>query len=291
MMNYLAFDIGGTYTKFAVINHNYQIIEQGEYPTLAMLGKKQILKTSINKIKELKDSHQIQGVAISSPGIIDYQNGIVSYANQLMPNYAGTNFAVEITQATDLRTTVENDVNCFALSETLNGNDNFIMITIGTGIGGAIVFNNRIFHGINNSAGEFGQMVIDNQKWEDLASVKSLLEKARLFSLQVKNGEELFNLYDLKNIVAMNLIAEFYNNLAKGICNLAYLFNPSKIILGGGITKRKEAFLNELNVAVNRIVDPNYWGSTVLSIGRFMNDGGLIGALVHHLNQRETVQN
>ncbi|HOH17845.1 MAG TPA: hypothetical protein PK087_00840, partial [Bacilli bacterium] len=59
----------------------------------------------------------------------------------------------------------------------------------------------------------------------------------------------------------------------------------------GGITKRKEAFLNELNVAVNRIVDPNYWGSTVLSIGRFMNDGGLIGALVHHLNQRETVQN
>ncbi|MGD9886381.1 MAG: ROK family protein [Bacilli bacterium] len=284
-MNYLAFDIGGTYTKFAVINHNYQIIERGEYQTLAMLGKKQILKATINKIKELKDIHQIQGVAISTPGIIDYQNGIVSYANNLMPNYAGTNFAFEIMQATDLKATVENDVNCFALSETLIGNDSFIMITIGTGIGGAIVINNRIFHGINNSAGEFGQMVIDNQKWEELASIKSLLEKARLFNLQVKNGEELFNLYDLKNVVAMNLVAEFYNNLAKGICNLAYLFNPTKIILGGGITRRKESLINDLNVAINRIVDSNYWGSTTLTIGRFMNDGGLIGALVHHFNQ------
>ncbi|MGD9604784.1 MAG: ROK family protein [Bacilli bacterium] len=286
-MNYLAFDIGGTFTKFAVINHNYQIIERGEYPTLAMLGKKQILKTTINKIKELKDIHQIQGIAISSPGIIDYQNGIVSYANNLMPNYANTNFAQEIFQATELKATVENDVNCFALSETLIGNDTFIMITIGTGIGGAIVFNNRILHGINNSAGEFGQMVIDNQKWEELASIKSLLEKARLFNLQVKNGEELFNLYDLKNVVAMNLVAEFYNNLAKGICNLAYLFNPPKIILGGGITRRKDSLLNDLNIAINRIVDPNYWGSTVLTIGRFMNDGGLIGALVHHLSQIE----
>ncbi|MDD3106351.1 MAG: ROK family protein [Bacilli bacterium] len=284
-MNYLAFDIGGTFTKFAIINDNYQFIERGEYPTLAMLGKKQILKSTINKIKELQDPYQIAGVAISSPGIIDYQNGIVSFANNLMPNYANTNFQQEVLQATNLHATVENDVNCFALSETLIGNDSFIMITIGTGIGGAIVINNCIFHGVNNSAGEFGQMVIDNQKWEDLASIKSLLEKARLFNLQVKNGEELFNLYDQKNIIAMNLVSEFYNNLAKGICNLAYLFNPTKIILGGGITRRKESLLNDLNASINRIVDTNYWGSTTLAIGRFMNDGGLIGALVHHLKK------
>jgi predicted NBD/HSP70 family sugar kinase len=112
--------------------------------------------------------------------------------------------------------------------------------------------------------------------------MKSLLEKARLFNLPVKNGEELFNLYDQKHVVAMNLVAEFFNYLSKGICNLAYLFNPEKIIIGGGITKRKESFLNDLNIAINRIVDPNYWGSTSLAVGRFMNEGGLIGALVHY---------
>ncbi len=283
-MNYLSFDIGGTFTKFAVITEDFQILEKGEYPTLAMLGRKQILKTTINKIKEYRDHYQIQGVAICSPGVIDFQNGIVTYANNLMPNYAGTNFRQEIFQATGLFATAENDVNCFALSETLIGNDSFLMITIGTGIGGAIVMDNQIFHGVNNSAGEFGQMVIDNQKWENLASMRSLVEKARLFNLPVKNGEELFSLYDQKNIVAMNLVAEFYNYLAKGICNLAYLFNPQKIIFGGGITRRKESFVAELNAAVGRIVDANYWGSTVITTGKFLNDGGLIGALIHYFN-------
>jgi predicted NBD/HSP70 family sugar kinase len=280
-MYYISFDIGGTYTKYAIINDEYKILEKDAYLTNASLGKNHIIKNIINTINKTK--YPLQGVAISSPGVIDYQNGIVLYANERMPDYIGLDFSKEIYKYTKLNCSVENDVNCFALSETLKNKDPFIMITIGSGIGGAIVINNQIYHGITNSAGEFGQMLINESKWEDLASMKSLVEKAKKLNININNGEELFDLYDKNKEKVIKIIDDFYYYLAIGICNLAYIFNPSKIIIGGGITKRV-TFINELNEKINNIKDTNYFSNTSVEVSENMNDGGLIGALVHYKN-------
>jgi len=184
-----------------------------------------------------------------------------------------------------LNCSVENDVNCFALAETINNKDSFLTITIGTGIGGAIIINNCIYHGINNSAGEFGQMIIENKKWEDLASMKNLVESAKELNLEIEDGVQLFSLYDNKDETAIKIIDEFYHYLAVGICNLAYIFNPNKIIIGGGITQRGK-FIEELSSKIYTLKDDTYFGSTVIESSKYLNDGGLIGALVHHLKHK-----
>ncbi|MDD4001112.1 MAG: ROK family protein, partial [Bacilli bacterium] len=132
-------------------------------------------------------------------------------------------------------------------------------------------------------AGEFGQMLIQGEKWESLASTKAIVQKAIDQGLAVKNGVELFNLFDSGNLLVIKIINDFYNNLAIGILNLGYIFNPEVIYLGGGITNRFD-FINKLNLAINKFSDPKYFKNTKIKLAGNPNDGGLIGAVVNHRN-------
>ncbi|MDD4000836.1 MAG: ROK family protein, partial [Bacilli bacterium] len=233
-MYFLAFDTGGTLTKYGILNEKYQILEKNEYPTKARFGRMSIINNLAEIYHHYQDKYPLSGICISSPGIIDHLNGVVLDANDLMPEIIGINYNEELKRISDLNVSVENDVNCFALSQTLNTKENFLMITIGTGIGGAIIIDGKVLHGASNSAGEFGQMLIQGEKWESLASTKAIVQKAIDQGLAVKNGVELFNLFDSGNLLAIKIIDDFYNNLALGILNLGYIFNPEIIYLGGG---------------------------------------------------------
>ena len=283
-MNYICFDIGGTITKHAVITDQTVILERGEYPTLFTIKENHIIASMLRILASYRKSYEIEGVAISSPGLIDPFHAKVLYANDLMPGYRGTDFKKEIQAVTGLLVSAENDVNCFALSETKSSSDYFLMITIGTGIGGAIVFNNKIVAGSNYSAGEFGQMKLDDTKWESLCSMKQLVADAQRHSLPIQNGKELFDLYDIGHPVAIELISKFYFHLSQGICNLVYIFNPDKIIIGGGISSRGNQFLAELQSHIDNLADPHYFGSTKIELAQHFNDGGMLGALIHHIN-------
>lgn len=285
IMNYLAFDLGATIIKFAIINEDYEIITKASVPAPKDSGRDEIINIIFATISQFSHYH-LQGIAISSPGIIDSDHGIVLYANERIPNYTNTKLQEIITGKTGLSCSVENDVNCFALSEIRNGHRSFLMITIGSGIGGAIVIDKEIYHGHHFSAGEFGQMRLHGQKWEDLASVKSLCERAAYNGLPVEGGRELFTLFDHGDSTAALLIDEFYDNLAVGICNLAYIFNPETIIIGGGITERKQ-FLPELQSKIQEIADDHYFGNTTIQISDTNNEGGLIGAVIHFQNMQK----
>lgn len=279
-MNFICFDIGGTNTKLAIINDSYEFLYKSSIPTNAHLGGEYILNNLIKYIGDLKATYPVNGVCISTTGVVDHLNGRIVYANDIIPNYTNMELANIVINKTKLQTSVENDVNCFALSHTLNNKADFLMLTVGTGIGGAIVFNQQVYHGQNNSAGEFGQMIIGNQNFEKQASITALINKAKELGLTVNNGEEIFNLYDLNNSKAKIAVDYFYTNLAIGILNLGYIFNIPKIIIGGGITNRK-TMINELTEKINLLQDNAYFKS-IIEISKNTNDGGLIGALVHH---------
>lgn len=281
-MKYICFDIGGTKIKYGIIDDNYTIIEKKDIDTEAYLGGRQIVNKIITIINEYKVKYELNGVAISTAGVVDANTGTIIYANDIIPNYTNTNLSKIIFDNTGLITTAENDVNCFALSHVLSVDSDFLMVAIGTGIGGAIVIDKKIYHGITNSAGEFGQMVINKKRFEEVASVSALVKYAQSIGLNAQSGIEIFNLYDKNEKLAITAVNYFLENLALGILNLSYIFNFPKIILGGGITNRK-SFLNELNEKIKLLENAPYNKSKII-VSKNTNDGGMLGALVHHLN-------
>lgn len=285
MMNVLVFDIGGTEIKYGMISDDNSLIFHQKMLTDSHLGGPHILNLILNKINKLQKEFDFNGVAISSCGVIDIKNGKVKYANDIIQEYTNTEFVKAINDTFNLPSIIENDVNCFSLGEGYYGAardvNNYLTLTIGTGIGGAIVFNRQIYHGIDYSAGEVGQMRILNQtKFESLASMKSLITAAKKQNLDIENGIELFKLYDDFNPAAVGVVDKFYEYLALGITNLAYIFNPEKIIIGGGISNRGAKFLDELNSKINKVVDPHYFGSTKIEVAKLKNHGGMFGAYV-----------
>lgn len=285
-MKYIAFDIGGTKIKYSIIDKNYNIIKKNQIDTNAKLGGVHVINKVIDIINDYKNKFELNGVAISTAGVVDPTTGIILYANDVMPEYTGLNLPKMIYEKTNLFASVENDVNCFALSHLLSIDTDYLMVAVGTGIGGSIVINKQIYHGITKSGGEFGNMIIDKGKrFEDLASITALVRYANELGLNVHNGLDVFNLYDQKDEKATKTVNYFYKYLALGILNLAYIFNIPKIILGGGITNRP-TFLPELMEKI-KLYENKPYNNTEIIVSKNTNDGGMLGALVHHLNIRK----
>lgn len=281
-----AFDIGGTQIKYGLIDQNGKIIEKSLMPTKPELGGLSIVDRIVEKIELYQKKHVISGVAISSAGIIDPYQGIVLLTTDTMKGYAGLHIKNLIESKTHIITTVENDVNCAALAESVYSNPplkDFIAMTIGTGIGGAIIKDGEIYHGSSFSAGEWGRLMLDGKQYEKQASITSLIEYAKEQGLDVHEGLDVFNLYDQGNPKAKIAVDLFYKKLACGIVNLIYALNPKTIVVGGGISQRGEMFISELHEALKDQLEPYFMKHVSLQLATMKNDSGMLGAYVHHL--------
>lgn len=281
-----AFDIGGTQIKYSLIDQNGKMIEKSLMPTKPEHGGLSIIDRIIEKIALFQTRHLISGIAISSAGIIDPYQGIVLLTTETMKGYAGLPIKELIESKTHIITTVENDVNCAALAESVYSNPplkDFIAMTIGTGIGGAIIKDGEIYHGSSFSAGEWGRLMIDGKQYEKQASITSLIEYAKDFGLDVHEGLDVFNLYDQGNEKAKAAVQSFYEKLARGIVNLVYALNPKTIVVGGGISQRGEKFIYELHEALNAQLEPYFMKHVSLQLATMKNDSGMLGAYIHHL--------
>lgn len=287
MKNFLTFDIGGTEIKYGVINENFEILFKDKFPSKGKLGGHLILDDIIEKANALM-SYEPHGIAISSAGVINSETGEVLSATDSIKNYIGMNIIEYVSSRTNLKVSVLNDVNSMALCEATLGDAKdakvAIALTVGTGIGGAIVINNQIFQGVGFNAGEFGLMRIGEHKYEELAATSALVNQAKvIFGDNIQSGLDIFKLYDEKNPLAVNLVSKFYDNLSIGIANLSYALNPDLIIIGGGITGR-DSFVTELNEYIQNRLTPHLRKYTKVSAAHYKNDSGMIGAFVHFKN-------
>lgn len=293
MNHYLCFDIGGTKIKYGILSEDYKIIMHDQMDTEAKKGGPSIVDKVIEKTHEVKKTITLSGIAISTAGVIDPYEGVVVNATDAIPNYIGVRIKDTIEQRTGLTVEVQNDVNCFALCEKVMGNGfncrHFITLTIGTGIGGAIHVNDQMYYGNGFSAGEWGRMYINDQTFESLASMTGLIRLANQ-SIEPRddwNGEKIFSLYDQGDVRAIHVVQWYYRYLAQGVTNLIYIFNPERVIIGGGITNRT-TFISELNEAVKEIIDQTFYNQTEIVSAKYKNHSGMIGALYHyHFMQRQ----
>lgn len=289
MKQYIAFDIGGTHIKYGIINVNGKVISHSSTDTEANRGGQSIIDKVVAISKELDNDH-IAGIAISTAGQVDYHRGVVIAAGDTIPDYAGTEIKKLVSEALQLPVEVRNDVDCAALCEKWLGEhhaDNFIALTVGTGIGGAIVLNNEMYSGHSFSAGEWGYMLVEGEQFEKVASITGLIN---LVKERKENrewtGKEIFELYDQGDQQIKSAVDIFYKHLAIGIANLIFIFNPEKVVLGGGITGRGSLFLDEVKLNVQKYVQPAILDNTEIVLAKYSNQSGMIGAVYHFIQQQ-----
>lgn len=290
-MNILVFDIGGTEIKYGIII-NDKLEEKYLIATNGELGVKSVMNNLIKITNEFKQRFELDGIGISSAGIINPEEGYVMKATGNIVDYTGFRIKEYLEENLHLPVWVENDVNCFLYAEKYinQHSHNFIVLTIGTGIGGASYINGNIYRGNYFSGNEFGLTYHNNlQPWEKCASTSALIKNAKKRGINIKNGIELFNLYDNNDPLALEVVNQFYDDLAIGIVNLIYTYNPECVIIGGGISNRGEKFLNEINHAIQNRLDPFYAEQTTIQLSVLKNVSGMYGAYYHFLEREKRI--
>lgn len=292
-MKIIGIDIGGTtikadlYDDFGTSLNQFKEIETIiDYD----LGTNQILNQVCDLIGEYILNYSIDGVGISTAGVVNANTGKIIYAGYTIPGYIGVNFTSEIEKRFGLFTFVENDVNCAALGELWKGQakdkKNVVMVTIGTGIGGSIIINGQIVNGFNYTAGEVGYIPVGNSDWQSKASTTALIHLYQKKSLKTnQTGRTFFTDLSSGDKVAKETFEIFVENLTKGLLTISYLLNPEILILGGGIMAKKDILLPEIqsslakNAMDNRFLPKNVVAATL------GNEAGRIGAVKNFLDR------
>ncbi|MEB9843156.1 ROK family protein [Bacillus cereus] len=292
MKEYIAFDIGGTQIKYGIISEAGRVLKRKTVATEIHLGGEQIIQKLILLSKKLMNEHTIAGIGISTAGIVDINKGIVTGGADHIPGYSTIPIIDRLQEILKVPVSIDNDVNCAAFGEKWNGSvrekENFIMLTIGTGVGGAIFIDGELYRGHSFSAGEWGNMLIEGKTFEEVASISGLIRLVRKYKGKGEwNGRTIFELYDKGDREVAQAVGIFFKHLAIGISNLAYIFNPETIIIGGGITDRGNEFLKEVKEEVSKYLNQEIYNNCEIELAQNGNYAGMIGAIYHLLHHHK----
>ena len=253
-MNLAAIDIGGTTIKIATWKDN-QLQDKHAIDTPKDLdGFYEALTEEVYKIK--KDT-KIEGVAISSPGAVNKKTGIIG-GSSAIPYIHNFKIVDELEKRFGLPVSVENDANSAALGELAEGSgkgcDSMAFFVIGTGIGGALIINQKVWHGAHLFGGEFGYMIMGAHTLSELASPVAMANRYNERTGKHLDGKTIFELADKDDPVASDERQTLIHALAIAIYNIQHSFDPEKIVLGGGISNNPE-LIPLLNKEIDRLRD------------------------------------
>lgn len=282
-VNYLIFDIGGTFIKWALTDKQ-KIIENNKF---AFNSKKENGKNLIAKIGKLilektKTNKKIKAFGISTCGDVDSKSSLILGSSPNISDYAGLNFKKEISKFTNVPFVIENDANCAAIGEFSNLNNNsindLILLTLGTDIGCGIYQNKKLFKGLSNAAGEAGYMNVLNKRWGTWFSARGLLKLYNKNNYSTITPEQVLISKDKESKKVLNL---WYKGLAIGIANLIVILNPQIVLLGGGLSEKKLIDLDLLKKIINKnLIEDHLINSYKLEYASLGNAAAIYGCML-----------
>lgn len=309
-MYWLGIDLGGTNIATGVVDENYKIIGRGKAKTDRSLPAELMADDMVKAVNMAIDDaginrEEIVAMGIGSPGAIDPTTGTVIRAANL--NFKNTPLCKILKDKTGFDFYIENDANAAAYGELLagagKGKKEFIAVTLGTGVGGGIIIDGKIFSGHNHFGAELGHMVImhGGEKcgcgrkgcWEAYASASALIRQTRKAmennkdsimweiagSLDNVNGLTSFDGMRKGDRAAIEVVNKYIEYIAVGIIDIINVFQPEVICIGGGISKEGDTLLNPIK---NYLDDGGYVtgiaNHTEIKIAELGNDAGIIGA-------------
>lgn len=284
-MKNLVFDIGGTSIKYGVCQDN-ALADMKEIPTNAEKGGAHILKTVISLIQAHTD---FDAIGISTAGQVHAKDGFIIYANQNIPDYTGIQYKKALEELFHVPVAVENDVNAAALGEAVYGAgqdySQFLMLTYGTGVGGAVINNREVYHGSSYSASEFGAMITHSDArlsgsdffdgcYERYASTTGLVQMIKPYRPELDTGRKIFQA--LSDDTVVDIIDKWVNEIMLGLATLTHIYNPSCIILGGGIMAQP-LILQKIEEKKSRFIMPSFAHVHIIAAA-LGNSAGVLGA-------------
>lgn len=281
-MRFAAIDVGGTLIKAALWENGVlSPVTEHETPSSSAA---QLLDAIEGAVRQFGT---VDAVGISTRGQVDGE-GVILFDNGPISDYTGTPVKALLEARLGLPVFVENDVNCAGWAEAClgagKGCADFLCVTYGTGIGGAIIQNGLLYHGSNWSAGEFGGMQLFSQKptgeglcaafYENLASTAALVTMAQTVYPDLQNGRQVCQRMD--DPLLCPIIDSWVQNVSYGLSSLIHIFNPKLIVLGGGIMQN-EALVEKIRRCVMTQLMPGF-ETVQLKPAVLGNRAGMIGA-------------
>ncbi len=303
MAQYLVLDIGGTFIKYAIMDGEAKFLTQGKVPAVTDSEKGTL--GALADVREAVIDYGYEGVAISMPGRIDTLRGIAHTggAFQWVHDYPA---AEKYGAVFGMPCTIANDGKCAASAENWIGSlasvNSGAVLVLGTGIGGGIVINNRVWMGATGGAGELSAFLVDHSgaknglgwdnigiMWASHIAASALTGKyAKMKGLEHADGIMLFDAYEAGDEVAASVLKTFGEEAAAGICALQAVLDLERYAIGGGISARPET-TQIIKDAVDELFDPYVdflpYGKPEIVTCKFGNEANLIGALAFHLQR------
>lgn len=284
-MSILTLDIGGTTIKSSLYREDgTQQIEFEQQPTAISQHHNQIAQQVIDWCLSIKQHHTVDGIAISTAGGVDPYHGHILFAGPTIPDYTGTPLKARIEQACQLPCHIENDVNAMALGEAWLGAardcQSALCLTLGTGVGGAVLLNGKLWHGHGFAAGEIGYTPLaDGRRLDEAASTTALLTDYEKYHGERIDGKTLFKRLAQKDDHAKDALARMLDALSSGLLPSIYLLAPDAIIIGGGIAAQHHLIEPQLTQRLTEQLYNSRFMPPIIRCAALGNHAGRIGAL------------
>lgn len=306
--NRIGIDVGGTNVKIALVNDKGNILYSNSVPTRAEMGYEYTVNNIKQAIRDLITETKvtnIEGIGFDFPGQIDYQRGIVRLAPNI-PGWVNIPISEIIEKEFGISTRIDNDVHCAALGELKfgagKGCENFICMTVGTGIGSGIVINGKLVRGASNAAGELGHIKLqmnsgplcgcgDYGCLEAFASGPSIVAMAEEYILggkstkyrEMSSGGEITPYIVAEaakqgDPVARRIFTTIGEYIGIGLTSVVNLLNPEKIIIGGGVADAGEILLEPIRNTIKKRAMIVAGQAVEIVPAKLANTAGVIGA-------------
>ncbi len=311
----IGIDLGGTNIAAGIVNDNYEIIRKDSVPTGADRPGEEIVKDMAALCKKIIADEglteaDIEYIGIATPGTADSDTGVVVYANNLpfldfpIADLLKKYIAID-------RVLIENDANAAAKGEAVagaaKGYANSVMITLGTGVGGGIIIDNKVYSGFNHAGAELGHIVIEYNGapcscgrkgcWEAYSSATALIRMTKEKILEVGESSKMWEMIggDIGKVsgrtafaaaregdkAGQEVVDKYIGYLSSGLASIINIFQPEVLSIGGGISNEKDNLLNPVKEAIKgETYSRDNIKATDIRIATLRNDAGIIGAAV-----------
>ena len=307
---YIGVDLGGTNIAAGLVTKEGKILDKVSIPTDAQQGGRAILDGLAKACDLLVEKagvsrDDIQTIGIGVPGMMNVDTGEVIFCPNVPVEHL--NITTELKEKWKVPVKINNDANCAALGEAYAGGAkdaiNAIFITLGTGVGGGIIIDKKIYSGFNGAAGEVGHIVIEldgrpcgcGRKgcWEAYASASGLIKTTKEYMSEHKDtlmweitgndigkvgGRTAFDAMRKGDKGGSEVVDLYIKHLAAGIIDMINIFQPEILCIGGGISNEGDYLLKPLQKLVDEARYTRDVPQTVIRRAELGNDAGIVGA-------------
>jgi glucokinase len=308
MRHAIGIDFGGTSVKLALVNERGAILVRRKFDTKDAPGQQGWLDRVHREVDSLRaeagSDMQIVGAGVGVPGFVDFERGYI-YELPNVPGWAGVNLGALLEERIGMRTRIDNDVNAMALGECTFGAgrtyQHAVFVTLGTGVGGGLLINNKLYRGAHWMAGEIGHVSIDMngipsptgfggvEQYVGNRRIVERMEKAidsgrATILLDLVNGDRsrlspkvLKEAADKGDTVALEILDYVTDCLATAFASITYVLQPQAFIVGGGVAEDAKLLFQLLRKNVEKRLSAHFSKRIEIKPAELGSDAGVIG--------------